>query len=267
MTRFTVLGGTGFVGSNLVLHLRAQGYDVFAPSRTELSALPTDLGHVVYAIGLTGDFRQRQVQAVDAHVNVLANILYSKKFSSFLYLSSARVYSGVVSSAAVKEDVSLPMRPGLDAVYDLSKLLGESLCLTMNTPAVRVARLSNVYGRGQSKHTFLKMLLDEIRDKGSVEIRESPDSAKDYVFIGDVVSALENISLYGEQRIYNVASGVLVTHQEIASQLAVACNAKVTFSPNAVSRRFPELSVERLMHEFGWAPQSLLRWLNDLFVK
>ena len=222
------------------------------------------MGHVVYAIGLTGDFRQKQLETVDAHVNVLASILYTKTFSSFLYLSSARVYSGVDLLGPVTEDVALGIKPGLDAVYDLSKLLGESLCLMVDNPTVRVARLSNVYGRGQSKHTFLQMLIDGIREKGSVEIREAPDSAKDYVFVGDVAAALEKIALHGLQRIYNVASGVRVTHQQIAERLVAASGARITFAENGALRRFPEISVERLVHEFGWAPQSFLRSLNDL---
>lgn len=264
VSRFTVLGGSGFVGAHLIKHLKKTGHDVFAPSRAELNVLPADLGHVVYAIGLTGDFRQKQLETVDAHVNVLTSVLYKKTFSSFLYLSSARVYSGVDLQGPVTEDAALVVKPGLDAVYDLSKLLGESLCLMADNPTVRVARLSNVYGLGQSRHTFLQMLINEISEKGAVEIREAPDSAKDYVSVGDVAVALENIALHGRQRIYNVASGVRVTHQEIAERLAASSGAKITFAQNGTLRRFPEISVERLVHEFGWAPQSFLRSLNDL---
>jgi len=264
VSRFTVLGGSGFVGKYLIQYLKNNGHEVLAPSRAELNSLPHDLGHVVYAVGLTGDFRQKQVETIDAHVNVLASILYKNTFSSFLYLSSVRLYSGVDSPQPVTEEMALVVKPGLDAVYDLSKLLGESLCLMLDNPSVRVARLSNVYGHGQSKHTFLQMLLNEISEKGTVEIREAPQSAKDYVFVGDVVCALENIALYGQHRIYNVASGVRVMHKQIADYLASQGDAKITFAENGALRRFPEVSVERLVREFGWAPQSFLRSLNDL---
>ena len=265
VTDFTILGGSGFIGTHLRKYLEGKGYKVFSPSRSEMNSLPHELGHVIYAVGLTGDFRQRLIETVDAHVNLLAKIIYDNKFSSFLYLSSARVYSGVISAGAVNEDVQIPVRPGPDAVYDLSKLLGESFCLMQDNPSVRVVRLSNVYGYGQSRHTFLQMLIDEINEKGGVEIREAPDSGKDYVSVNDVVVALEKIALHGLERTYNVASGELVTHEELSRVLARLSGAKITFADGGAVRRFPLISVERLVSEFGWAPQSILRGLDGFF--
>ena len=265
VTDFTILGGSGFIGTSLGKYLKAKGHSVFSPSRSEMNSLPHELGHVIYAVGLTGDFRQRLIETVDAHVNVLAKIISDNKFSSFLYLSSTRVYSGVISDGAVNEDAPIPVRPGTDAVYDLSKLLGESFCLMQDNHSVRVARLSNVYGCGQSKHTFLQMLIDEINEKGEVEIREAPVSGKDYVSVDDVLCALENIALHGQERIYNIASGELVTHEELSKMLARLSGAKITFAEGGVVRRFPLISVESLVNEFGWAPQSVLRGLDVFF--
>lgn len=261
--RFTVLGGGGFIGSNLSCHLEALGYSVHCPGRDEIESLPEDLGHVIYAIGLTGDFRARPLDTIDAHVNVLKALLFNKTYDSFLYLSSTRIYSGVCASEQASEDLEIPIRPGLDAIYDISKLLGESLCLMQKNPMVRVARLSNVYGRGQSCHTFLQMLIEE-SVKGHVEIHESCRSGKDYVAIEDVVSALEKIATQGQHRIYNVASGNLVTHEELAGQLSSLSGANVVFSANGVERRFPLVSTERLVQEFGWSPKNVLEDLVTL---
>ena len=68
--------------------------------------------------------------------------------------------------------------PTSDTVYDLSKLLGEALCPSQPQATVRVARLSNIVGSGQSEHTFLGALLSEVRRDGHVVVREAPLSSK-----------------------------------------------------------------------------------------
>lgn len=261
MSLFTVFGASGFVGRNLCKYLVSAGHEVVCPARADLDKPLQGLGHVIYAIGLTGDFRQRPLDTIDAHVNVLSKILLSGEFSSFLYLSSTRLYANVDNNILAREDVIIPVVPGADSLYDLSKLLGESLCLGQNNECVRIARLSNVYGRGQSRHTFLQMLIDEALSDGSINIRESRESQKDYVSVEDVVRGIENIALHGKWRSYNVASGECITHGELADSLAKLTGAKVTFTDDGPLRRFPNIAITRLHEEFGWSPRSLL---NDI---
>src|SRR5919197_813364 len=67
-TRVTVLGASGFIGGHLAKHFRALGYECLTPGRNEPSLYETDLGDVIYAIGLTADFRQRPLDTIEAHV-------------------------------------------------------------------------------------------------------------------------------------------------------------------------------------------------------
>lgn len=264
MSQFTILGASGFIGSHLLRHLQKKGHEVFAPSDLMSISPHQDLGHVVYAIGLTGDFRNRPYDTVDAHINVLTEVLNKACFQSLLYLSSTRVYGGLPADSLAEEEAPLQVRVGLDAVYDLSKLLGESLCLMQANPGVRVARLSNVYGMGQSRHTFLQMLLDEMACKEVVQIREDPDSSKDYISIEDVVVGLEWIALGGRKRLYNVASGYQLKHRELVKFLAEISGKPFEFLEGAPMRRFPAISVSRLVEEFGWRPSSLYENLSRL---
>ena len=136
MARFTVLGGTGFVGAHLARFLRACGDEVAVPPRD--AALSGDLSHVVYAIGLTADFRTRPFATIEAHVCRLSRLLERAKFESLLYLSSTRVYA---RTSVALEDMALAVDPTVtDDLYNVSKLAGESLCLSRETPTVRVAR-------------------------------------------------------------------------------------------------------------------------------
>lgn len=262
--KFTVFGGAGFVGRHLVTHLRERGYEVTAPVRGALVHSEENLGHVIYAIGLTANFRSRPHDTVEAHVGLLSTLLQSSRFDSWLYLSSTRVYASLAPTDSAKEDAKISIAPSADSLYDLSKLLGEALCLTQASPAVRVARLSNVYGPGQGKATFLASVIRELRETNSVTIHESPTSCKDYVDIDDVVPLLENIAISGRQRLYNVASGQSVCHAELARELAALTGAHISFAPGAPERIFPTVDIAAVTTEFHYLPMKLKDRLSGL---
>jgi nucleoside-diphosphate-sugar epimerase len=252
--KFTILGSKGFIGRNLKLFLEQQNVEVTSPARNVMDLRGKQLGHVVYAIGLTGNFRERPQDTINAHVNVLQQLLDGASFDSWLYLSSTRVYSGLTGPAAEKD--LLNIRPSLDSVYDLSKLLGESICMGLENPTVRVARLSNVYGAKQDESTFLGSVLREIAQTGAARLREAPESSKDYISVDDTVRLIHSIATLGQERIYNVASGVSLTHGDLASAIN-SLGYQVTFLPDAPTRRYPSIDISRITTEFGYNARLL----------
>lgn len=155
--KFTVLGASGYVGSHLVTHLRLQGYDCFAPARDDDSIFSEPLGHVIYCIGLTADFRYRPYDTARAHVGVLAEILEKCRYDSLLYLSSTRIYA---HSDKASEDTLLQADPReMSDLYNLTKMTGESLCFATLTNNVRVVRLSNIYGDDWDSENFLSLIV------------------------------------------------------------------------------------------------------------
>ncbi len=261
--RFSVLGANGFVGRQVVRYLQESGYEVFAYGRE--APLPSDnMGHVIYCIGLTADFRSRPVETIEAHAALAAQLLYKCRFDSWLYLSSTRLYGAVALKEVVSEKDSISIYPSSDMTYDLSKLLGEAVCLGHSKSTVRVARLSNVYGADQNSPTFLNSVIGELKHNEAVTIREAPESSKDYISIDDVVHLLVRITVSGKERLYNVASGVPIAHVQIAEKLQELTGKRIKFQPGAVARVFPRISVARVQSEFSFAPQSLLRDLPKL---
>jgi nucleoside-diphosphate-sugar epimerase len=252
---FTVLG-TGFIGSHVQAYLREQGYACNAVPRSEFDHLAgRRLGHVIDCIGVTADFRSRPLEAVQAHVCRLVDILTSTEFDSLLYLSSTRVYdphsSGRETEHAFRVD---PMR--LSDVYNLSKLTGESVCFAVGRPAVRVARLSNVYGPDWTSDDFLSAIIRQIGG-GSVLFHSAPESAKDYICIDDAVRVLVDISLRGRERLYNVASGRNITNAQIAERLE-ELGYRTEFEKAAPVVRFPDIDNTRIREEFAFSPRSVL---------
>ncbi len=262
--KFTILGGQGFIGRHLAAHLKSSGHDIHVFGREELRSNHTALGNVIYAIGLTGDFRKRPFDAVEAHVCQLSRIISSVCFDSFLYLSSARVYSGISCADGGRETTPIPILPTPDRLYDLSKMLGEAICLSQPRSAIRVVRLSNVYGPGQSRSTFLGALVHELVHKSHAVIGELPQSSKDYISIQDVCPLLEHIAIEGRHRLYNVASGRKTTHAEIAAGLSRLGAGTVEFSELGAERVFPTIDTALLRSEFDFRARDVVADLDEL---
>jgi nucleoside-diphosphate-sugar epimerase len=262
--QFTVLGARGFIGAQLVSHLEANGHVVYAPERGDTQVFQRKLGHVLYCIGLTADFRTRPFDTVRAHVSVLAEVLEKAEFNSLVYLSSTRVYARSASgkeSAPLTADVSDP-----SDLYNLTKLTGESLCRSCNRPNVKVARLSNVIGLDHQSDNFLFALIREAIS-GRIELQSDPESAKDYILLDDVVALLPRIAVEGKGWLYNIASGSNVAHREIVALLALLTRCEVAVRPDAPLSVFPEIDIGQLRKEFNFSPLSLLGYIPDLVEK
>lgn len=261
----TVLGASGFVGRHLVAHLQARGQEVTTPPRGDDGLYVRDLGHVIYAIGVTADFRRRPFETVEAHVSLLAELLRRARFSSFLYLSSTRVYQGAAETA---ETARLGVQPADPSdLYNLTKLTGEALCLTRPDPAVRVARLSNVYGFDPESENFLPSLLRDALETGRVRLGLGRGSEKDYVAVEDVVERLADIALGGRQRLYNVASGGNLSNGALLDAIAAATGCTTEVAPDAPEVRFPPIDTRRLAGEFGACSRRVVEDLPDLVAR
>ena len=260
--KFTILGSSGFIGSHLANHFDQVGIPYYAPLRNDPNIFEDNLGHLIYCIGLTADFREQPFNTVKAHVCYLLNILENTSFDSFLYLSSTRIYLG---SKTTNEDRSLRVNPtNKDDLYNISKIMGEALCLSSSRPNVRVIRLSNVYGSDHKSTNFLTSIIQEALINKKVVLRSSLESAKDYVSIDDVVALVLQIAIKGQYSIYNIASGTNVSNQTLLSNLQELTGCTVEVLPNTKAIIFPKIAISRICNEFDFYPTSLLDSLENL---
>ena len=256
MNHITILGASGTVGRHLADHCRALGELVFAPQRGDQAIWREDLGTVIYCIGVTADFRTRPLETVEAHVCLLRQVLASARFSRLVYLSSTRVYGSGGGETPVHEAMPLMVdsHSGSD-LYNLSKLMGESLCLHGSQGRAMVVRLSNVVGGDDAEsENFIPSLLREART-GRIHLRSALDSAKDYIHIEDVSAALHVIARSTMTGICNLASGTRTTHRQWIEAIVAATGATVTVAPDAPRFLFPPIDITRLRQEAGISPR------------
>ncbi|MBV5307841.1 NAD(P)-dependent oxidoreductase [Chromatium okenii] len=255
----TVLGGHGFIGSHLLQFLKQQGLSYCAPDRNDATVFTQPLGHVIYCIGLTADFRTRPLDTVEAHICLLQRFIDKADFESFTYLSSTRVYAGVKNT---QEEQNLVVNPNnASDLYNLSKLMGESLCLHCGRQNMKIARLSNIVGVCNEPTNFLTQLLEEGYKNGNLLLHTSLDSEKDYLGIDDTIQLLTKIALSQATGIFNIASGVNTKTAEIANFLAQKLGFKITVIENAPTWSFSVIDIHKIKTEFQFNP----RQLNDYF--
>jgi nucleoside-diphosphate-sugar epimerase len=260
----TVLGAQGFVGKALSKYLRALGHVVYEPERQAPEILQRSLGIVYYCIGLTSDYAKRPFDTVQAHVSYLARILEKAQFEHIVYLSSTRLYDSLsIAEAYGNSPLSLsPDNPR--HLYDLSKALGENLCLTVAAERSSIVRLSSVYDTKQGSPGFLSELLQRLQNERTLIIDSSPGYCRDYITLDDVIFSLLAI---GEQRvrgIYNIASGINTYNQEIADSLR-PFGVDIKFSLTGEQMQLSRCNIDRLL-ELGVTPSNTLLTLQN-FVR
>lgn len=260
MQKITVLGASGFVGSNLVKKIEKMQIDAFLPAKGDESIFERNLNNVIYCIGMTADFRTKPFETVEAHVSFLAKVLEKCKFDSFLYLSSARIYIANNLSEVATEDQPISVNPVTDPndLYNISKLMGESLCLNCNKPGVRIARLSNVFGSDFDSSNFLTDILKDIISKQKIVLRTSLVSEKDYISVDDVCYLLLKVLLSGKKQVYNIVSGRNISNNQILNKIREFMPFDLKVVEDAPTIKFPPISNERVKQEFDFRPTKTL---------
>jgi nucleoside-diphosphate-sugar epimerase len=251
----TIFGATGFVGRRLQARLAAEGWDVFAPAKGDLSLFGRDMGVVFYCAGLTADYDRRPFDTVEAHASLVSELIRSGRFERLIYLSSTRLYDGQAAEVLNETtplifDVTDPRR-----VYDLSKALGENLTLTRTEGKGAVARLSNVFDWEPEAPGFLSQWMLEAARTPDVHLDSSPLVKRDYIHLDDGVAALIAMAEKPATGIVNVASGELVANGDIAN-LFVQAGWRVTFTRDVSPPPPPRVDIGRL-RALGVSPASV----------
>jgi nucleoside-diphosphate-sugar epimerase len=259
---FSVFGASGFVGSHLCSFIEARR-DIVQRMPRDIGELSqnVNLGHVIYCIGLTANYRDRPFDTVQSHVSLLAHLLKNYKYESFLYLSSTRVYQDSIDAHEWNDLTVNPNSKG--DIYNISKILGESLCNNSKCEKVRIARLSNIFGRNMAPSNFLYDITQSVLFHGELKLQLSINSEKDYLSIQDAVSLLYKIATSGTEAIYNVASGRNTKVKEIIKILEKRKTFELYENENAVDVVFPEICTDRIVNEFSFKANSF----NEEYVK
>jgi nucleoside-diphosphate-sugar epimerase len=263
---FTIIGGNGFIGSHLAATLTQRGINVVRPADIAEAVRMKHHGHVIYCAGLTADYSSRPFDTVEAHVSSFARLLQAVSCESIVYLSSTRLYDQ--SPFGSREDASLALDPRNQRhLYDLSKALGEWLCINRTDGRGRVARLSSVYAADLSSDNFLHGLIRSALSRSELRADTDPETSRDYIDIDDVCALLVAIAVRGAKPIYNLASGENVTNQQVIDLLNLLTKSRLLAGGSSHAAASPVIDISAITKEFGFRPQRVLDRLPDIVAR
>ena len=240
--KILILGGAGFLGSNLCCYLRNQGYgvccfDVEYPAQRqkgihyikgdffndgELEDAVSDKDCIIHAISTVNPGNSNELYMRGYGKDLLQTIrlceMLAEKKIKMIFISSG----GTVYGNHVKQPIDENVLPSPINHYGNIKLSIENAMRTfniqMNTKFL-IARVSNPYGQGQDFHKgvgFVDAVLKNTLEGNPVEIWGDGENVRDYVYISDVCAMMGCMVEYqGEEDTFNICSGTGVSQNEV----------------------------------------------------
>lgn len=277
MNSILVTGADGFIGKNLVTHLRNANFQIHCLDKRQgdISKESTwdGLPKTDVLIHLAGkSFVPDSWKDIDGYVksNLLGTMCALKYCTTYdaklIYLSSYMY--GNPSKLPVSESAKII----INNPYALSKKYSEEACAfysrSFNTRVV-VLRLFNVYGYGQADYFFIPMILKQIILNKKITVKDL-EPKRDYIYIADVVSAI--ISSIGYEclyEIFNIGFGRSYSIAEVIDELQKVMGTNIPVV-NEMQRRKGEImdcfaDIRKAQKFLSWSPQfSLNKGLHDI---
>lgn len=266
--KILILGGSGFLGSNLCRYLITKDYEVYSYDRSfstnqenvhfiegdffddaKLEAAVKGMDCIIHAIstvnpGNSNEFYMHGYSRELLQTIKLCNMLVGKQ-TSMIFLSSG----GTVYGDHQKQPIDESVLPRPINHYGNIKLCIENTMRTFNYQMGTrfiIARISNPYGPGQDFHKgvgFIDAVLKNSMQGLPVEIWGDGNNIRDYVYIDDVCEMLECLIRYcGDQETFNVSSGRGYTQNAVIGILR-----EMGFSPKVIYKEKRSVDVRKIV--------------------
>ncbi len=285
MARFVLTGATGFIGKALVKVLATTGSDVIIASRTKVSH--SQFEHIEFDLrdrttfsnlvgaGADGIFHLAWSStpalaeldpAGDLDTNVVGTVGLMENLAKLSKTRLVFVSSGgtVYGNALV---LPTPETASINPIgaYGMGKATAEAYALYFwrNGMDVRIARLSNPYGPGQStarQQGVVSVFARHIINDQPITIWGDGQVVRDYIRVEDAAAALiaimnADLRAADFQPIFNVGTGEGSTLNELATIIATKCGkpAQLAYaSARPFDLRASVLDTSRLHAVTGW---------------
>jgi len=288
MTRSVIVtGGAGFIGSHVVDALLADGYavtvvDDLSSGKAERVAAEAQLRELdivdFQALdALIAEIRPSAIYHLAAQASVVASVEdpgrdceVNVRGTLNVVESANKVGASVVftstGGALYGDDAPMPTNeqriPAPLSPYGASKWAAEAYVNTWSLSSGiphAVCRLGNVYGPRQSPHGeagVVAIFAHHLHTGQTPKLYGHGKPTRDYVYVGDVVSAL--LAASGRSGTYNVATGVETDVASIWADLSSAAGKQI--EPQLADLRPGELEHSCLdasfaERELGWRPR------------
>ncbi|MDX9818188.1 MAG: NAD-dependent epimerase/dehydratase family protein [Desulfococcus multivorans] len=282
-----VLGGAGFIGSNLCAFLQSQKFNVTGfdlprevwPDFSGVRWLPGDLSDistlapfladadvVVHLVSATLPQNSNENPLLDLQANVAATLglldvlCRLNRPPRLIFLSSGGTVYGIPQSLPLREDH--PTNPL--CAYGVGKLAIEKYLALYNHLHgldYRILRLANPYGEKQPagrRQGVIPVFLRHALSDEPLEIWGDGTVVRDYFHVEDLSRAIfAAIHYNGHQRIFNIGSGEGHSLNELIEKIGSLLGQSIScqfFPARPCDVPVNILDIHRACHELGWRP-------------
>lgn len=292
MVRLLILGGSGFIGSNLIETLLHAGYTItnfdrpgtspahfsshpayrFVPGylsdnshlRNVFNQEPYDcVVHLVSSLipssGYDEFFNDREVN-LTAGYEIVKNMMSNGCRRIMYFSSGGTIYGKNGKDVNSENDQLCPL-----TYYGYSKLaMEEFLKFSSRIHPIchLIVRPSNPYGSGQNlfgKQGLITVALGKILQNQPIEIWGDGQVVRDYLHIRDLSNAIHVLVAKGvDNEVYNIGSGQGHSVNEIVKIIhkVTGCNTGVDYKPaRPVDIPVNILSIDKITNHTGWKPE------------
>ena len=263
-----VTGSRGFLGHHLVKSLKKRrikvieidvslGIDII--SLSDLEKLPPfNLLIHLAAKTYVPDSYTKSLEFFHTNVSGTINCLeICKRNKANIIFTSTYVYG---KPHYLPVDESHPT--SLWNPYAASKIIGEQLCTSYSQDFevdACILRIFNMYGPGQNNRFLIPKIINGIL-KGELSL-ENSSSKRDYIYVLDVVKAIERCLSIKHQGVctYNVGSGTSHSVSEVVNIVKNTLRADMNVTYQNLERQsdVPNVVAEisKIKRELGWFPR------------
>lgn len=290
--RILVFGGTGFIGKPLVKKLAESGAELFVLyvgekpqdkefskvywinkdfetlTKEEIKLLLKGMDGVYYLLhGATiGISAVNPVEGICSSISLLLKFLEVCKEENFkgkiIYASSGGAVYGNKSSLINEKAATFPISD-----YGIQKLIAEKYLYLYGhqfSLDYSIVRIANPFGVGQriGAQGIIPILIQNIYSEKAIPIWGTGDIVRDYIYIDDLVLALEKVLFYkGTEKIFNVGTGLGSSINQLIENIEILLNKKAKIDyfperPNDVKLNILDISL--IEGALDWKPKITL---------
>lgn len=241
-TKALIIGGNGFIGSNLSDYLSEQDWEVYSFDMVSPKN-PNPKVHYIQGDFFDDNVMEKIIQGMDIIYHSLSTVNpgnsntkymmgYSRDFiqtvklcsmlqntnTKLIFLSSGGTVYGNQEVQPIKETaIAMPINH-----YGNVKLCIENTIRIFDIQAhskMLIARISNPYGPGQDFTKgvgFIDAVVKKALSNDTIEVWGDGEVIRDYIYIDDVCKMLYALAQYeGDEVIFNISSGTGTSQNEI----------------------------------------------------